>query len=266
MPVSLVYSLSALLALVPAALLTVRRGDRRDALYWLLLVVAVAGPAVWVAAQMGPGWRTGFSSSLWLTVAASIAVFAVIAVVNRAAWRLTPLLLAYLFVLGVLATVWQHAPERPVSEDAPAAWLGVHIGVSILTYALLTVAAVAALAVVLSERALKRKRPTALTRLLPSVADSERLQVTLLMGSAVILALGLVTGMATQYLETGALFPVTHKSIFAVLAFAVICAVLGAHLWTGVRGRRAARFLLVAYLLLTLGYPGVKFVTDVVIG
>ena len=31
----------------------------------------------------------------------------------------------------------------------------------------------------------------------------------------------------------------------------------------GVRGRRAARVVLLAYLLMTLGYPGVKFVTDV---
>ena len=30
-------------------------------------------------------------------------------------------------------------------------------------------------------------------------------------------------------------------------------------------GRRAARYVLVAYLLLTLGYPGVKFVTDVLL-
>ncbi len=32
---------------------------------------------------------------------------------------------------------------------------------------------------------------------------------------------------------------------------------------TGIRGRRAARWALLAYLLLTLAYPGVKFVTDV---
>jgi len=30
-----------------------------------------------------------------------------------------------------------------------------------------------------------------------------------------------------------------------------------------VRGRQAARGILLAYLLLTLAYPGVKFVTDV---
>ena len=32
-----------------------------------------------------------------------------------------------------------------------------------------------------------------------------------------------------------------------------------------IRGRRAARIVLLAYLLLTLAYPGVKFVTDVIL-
>ena len=264
MSVPLVYSLAALAALIPAALYTLNRGSR-GALYWWLLAVAVAGPAAWAAAQVGGRWHTGFSTALWVTVAASMGVFAVLALVSRQAWRLTPLLLPYLFVLGAIATIWQQAPEQPVSAAAPAAWLDVHIAVSLLTYALLTVAAVAGLAVLVSERALKRKRRTTLSRLLPSVADSERLQVRLLAASAVVLALGLLSGMATLYMETGAVFAVTHKSVFAVLAFAVIVALLVAHSLSGVRGRRAARVVLVAYLLLTLGYPGVKFVTDVLL-
>jgi ABC-type uncharacterized transport system permease subunit len=46
----------------------------------------------------------------------------------------------------------------------------------------------------------------------------------------------------------------------------VIAALLAAHYRTGIRGRRAARYMLLGYLLLTLAYPGVKFVTDVLIG
>lgn len=263
MPASMIYSLSALAALVPATLLALRRSDGRDAGFWLLLAVAVAGPTVWVLAQFSDTWRTGFSTALWLTVAASMGVFALVAAVAREAWKLTPLLLPYLFLIGAVATIWQQVPGRPIAEGAPAVWLNLHIAVSVLTYALLTVAAIAGLGVLLSERALKRKRPTALTRRLPSVADSERLQVGLLAVSELVLALGLLSGMATLYVETGAIFVASHKAIFAVLAFVVIGLLLAAHYFTGVRGRRGARFVLVAYLCLTLGYPGVKFVTDV---
>jgi ABC-type uncharacterized transport system permease subunit len=97
------------------------------------------------------------------------------------------------------------------------------------------------------------------------VADSERLQVRLLIASEIVLGLGLLTGMATQYLSSGGLLAFNHKTLFSVLTFVLIAALLAAHYRTGVRGRRAARLVLLAYLLLTLAYPGVKFVTDVLL-
>jgi len=129
----------------------------------------------------------------------------------------------------------------------------------------LTLAAIAGLSVLLQERALKSKQPTRLTRSLPSVADSESLQIHLLAVSAVVLGIGLITGMAMEWLERGVLLVFDHKILLSLLSFAVICALLVAHYRTGMRGRRAARLVLLAYLLLTLGYPGVKFVTEVLL-
>jgi ABC-type uncharacterized transport system permease subunit len=80
----------------------------------------------------------------------------------------------------------------------------------------------------------------------------------------IVLALGLATGMALQWKESGALLKFDHKTVLTVAAFAVIGGLLWAHFKSGLRGRKAARIVLLAYLLLTLGYPGVKFVTDVV--
>ena len=259
----MMFSLSAVAALVPSTLVALRRDRGRDAVYWMVLAVAVAGPLAWVVAQMSGAWRTGLSTTLWVTVAASMALFAVVAAVHRQAWRLTPLMAPYMLGIGVLATIWQHAPQKPLGAAAPAGWIEVHIVVSVATYGLVTIAAVAALAAFLQERALKAKRPTALTRLLPSMADCESLMVRLLVLGAVVLALGLATGMATQFEETGAVLEFDHKTILTVTAFAVIGGLLVAHFRSGVRGRMAARFVLLAYLLLTLGYPGVKFVTDV---
>jgi ABC-type uncharacterized transport system permease subunit len=45
----------------------------------------------------------------------------------------------------------------------------------------------------------------------------------------------------------------------------VIGGLLIARYSRGIRGRQAARLALLAYLLLALAYPGVKFVTDVVL-
>jgi ABC-type uncharacterized transport system permease subunit len=81
-----------------------------------------------------------------------------------------------------------------------------------------------------------------------------------------VLGAGIVTGMALQYFESGRLLAFDHKTVLSLLAFAVIGLLLILRLKSGLRGRRAARLALAAYLLLTLAYPGVKLVTDVLIG
>ena len=266
MPSSLLFSLSALAALVPASLLPLRGKEGPDPVFWAAILVAAAGPGLWAFVQLSEAWRTDLSSALWVTVSVSMVLFVGLAAIARQAWRLTVLLLPYLILLAVVATMWQQAPGRLLPEEAvPVAWLQAHIVASVATYGLLTIAAVAGLAVLLQERALRVKRPTGLTRLLPPVADSERLQVRLLIASEIVLGLGLLTGMATQYLSSGGLLAFNHKTLFSVLTFVLIAALLAAHYRTGVRGRRAARLVLLAYLLLTLAYPGVKFVTDVLL-
>ncbi|NQU61212.1 MAG: cytochrome c biogenesis protein CcsA [Rhodospirillales bacterium] len=266
MPDYLFLGLSAIVALVPSILLPLRRDHKQDGLFWLVLMVAVAGPATLVLATMAGSWRSDLSTTLWVTVAATMAGFVVISILAREAWRLTPLVSAYMAALGILAMVWAQVPHEPISVGAAGGWIGVHIVVSVATYALITLAGVAALGAFLQERALKRKQPTALTRILPSVADCEGLLVRLLALGEVILALGLATGMALQYGATGKLLLLDHKTILTMTTFVVIGALLLAHYKTGLRGRQAARIVLLAYLLLTLGYPGVKFVTDVILG
>ena len=264
---TLIASLAALITLVPAAVLPLRRAaERPDPVFWALVAAAVVGPAAYSLSLLGDAWPTGLSPALWFSIAVSMVLFVLLALVTREAWRLRPLLLPYLVLLGVLATVWSGVPPRAGLAAAADAWLGVHIVLSVATYGLCTLAAMAAAAAVLQERALKRKRPTALTRALPSVADASLLEVRLLGVSEALLALGIATGMARQYLSSGRLLEFDHKTLLAILAFVVIAVLLVLHRRTGLRGQRAARLILLAYLLLTLAYPGVKFVTDVLIG
>jgi ABC-type uncharacterized transport system permease subunit len=266
MAMNVVYGATALATLVPAAALRLRERDDRDAVFWAGVALAILGPAAWAAAQIWGAWHTGFAVSLWLTIAVTTVLFAGLSIVTRQGWRLTPILTPYLVGLGVVALIWQRAPERRVAGTVPAAWFETHIVLALATYGLLTLAAVAGVAVFLQERALKAKRPTALTRRLPAVAESERLQVALLAASELVLALGLASGMAAEYFERGRLLVFDHKTALSIATFVAIGMLLAAHRFTGVRGRQAARRILLAYLLLTLAYPGVKFVTDVLIG
>lgn len=266
----ILFNLSALAALVPAALLPYLRAapggsDVRGPAFWAVVAAAAAGAVAWTWAIHAAGWRTGIGPSLWITISLSLVLFAAVAAFSAAFARLLCLFAPYTIVLGLIATVWAQAPGQPAPATAAAAWLNLHIAVSVLTYALLTLAAVAALAVVLQERALKARRPVRLTALLPSVSEGESLQVRLLAASAVVLGLGLLTGMVIEVLDHGVILEFTHKIFLSIVAFGLIVVLLIVHRVTGLAGRRAARYLLVAYLLLTLGYPGVKFVTDVII-
>ena len=257
-------SLAALVALLPGAILLFRRRlERPDTIYWLLLAVALAGSGAVAAIGFKGAWDAGFSAALWLSIATTVGLFILLSATLREAWRLAPLVLPYLLLLGLLATIWAQA--APVARPAVPfdAWLRIHIGASLVTYALATLAAVAATAVLIQDHALKRKRETGLSRLLPALADAERLEVSLLRWAVVVMAAGLATGMAVQYLSSGLLLILDHKILLSFLAFAVLLLLLGFHHMTGLRGRMAVRLALLAYLLLTLAFLGVKFVTDV---
>ena len=257
--------LAALLSLLPAALLLIRPRPRRDGVVWSLLLVAVLGPVGLVAVQNAGGWQPSLSGAVWVSVAAAMILFAVIVALNETAWRLLPLLSLYCLLLGLVGTLFAAVPRETMPPANSAAWLDLHIAVSVATYGLATIAAVAGFAGWLQERGLKRRQSSAFLQSLPAIADGERLLQGLLTGAEIVLGIGVLSGMATQYLMSGQFLVFDHKTTLSLLAFVVIGALLLLHWRTGLRGRRATRFVLTAYLLLTLAYPGVKFVRDVLL-
>jgi ABC-type uncharacterized transport system permease subunit len=266
MSTNLIHNLAALLALLPLTIAVWRGNAVRNGLYWVLLAVAVAGPFALMAAGFRGAWSSGLSEALWVTVLGTVLLFAVISGLSREAWRLSGLLFPYLILLGLIATVWEHASAAGSVKEMPDGWVMLHILVSVLTYSLLTLAAIAGLAVLLRERSMRLKRRDRLSDLLPSIADSEKLQVRLLLASEAVLGFDMLTGMGIQLMSTGQLLVFDHKTLLTVGGFLLIAGLLFAHFRTGLRGRKAARLFLVGYLLVTLGYPGVKFVRDILIG
>lgn len=258
-------SLSALFALVPAAIGAWRGVPGRSGLFWLLTAVAAAGPLSLVAVRFGGVWSSGLSETLWVTVLSSVLLFALVSALSREGWRLGALLFPYLILMAVAAAIWGQAGQTPGPAFAGDGWILFHVAIAVVTYGLLTLAAIAGLAVLIRERAMRTKRRTGLSDLLPSVADAEHLQVRLLVASEAVLGLGVLTGMGLQFLSTGNILVFEHKTLLTLGGFVLIGGLLIAHYRTGLRGRRAARILLVAYLLVTLGFPGVKFVRDVLL-
>lgn len=249
--------------MLPATLVQRRENAALDTAHWAALALAVVGPGLWALAQVTGYWQSGLGAALWVSIAITLSLFAMLAWSVQHAWKLTQLLMPYMMALGALALF---APDVAPGLAGPVdGFVAMHILVSVVTYGLATIAAVAALAAFLQDRALKTKRPTRLTHTLPSVADCEFLTARLLGWAEGILGLGIVSGVAALYRESGNLLAFDHKTVLSILAFVVIGALLFAQHKTGLRGRKAARFVLLGYLLLTLGYLGVKVVTGVIL-
>ncbi len=266
---SLLFGLAALITLLPAAVYRPRRDGQGAAVYgvqfWLLLGIAAVGPiALEVAAGEGV-WRTGFSTTLWTIIASTMLVYFLVSLFSVAARQLRPLLLPYLLLLALIALLWSSVPGGRTLGVGMTTWLQIHIGVSVVTYALITVAATAGFSVWLKERALRKRDTSLWIGALPAVADGERLQFRLLIAAELVLAAGLLSGAATQFVESGLVIVFDHKTVLSVAAFLLLGILLLLQQSSGLRGRRAAQLVLISYLLMTLAFPGVKFVTDVIL-
>lgn len=270
---SFLFGVAALFTLLPAAFFRPARvvdgnteGPSKDGfLFWLLLGVATLGP---VALEMAAGrgvWRTGFSTTLWTIIASTMLVYFLVCLVSVSARKLQPLLLPYLILLALIALLWSSVPEQSTGGVGMTTWLQIHIAVSVVTYALITVAATAGFSVWLKERALRKRDTSLRIAALPAIAEGERLQLQLLILAELVLAAGLLSGAATQLAETGSLIAFDHKTVLSIAAFAVLGILLLLQRTSGLRGRRATQLVLITYLLITLAFPGVKFVTDVVL-
>lgn len=262
---SLALNLSALVALVPVSLLAFRPEWGHGVRLWLALAAALVGAVGWSVARLAGHWDPGLGVALWVSVAATALVFAAVVLVRPWAGRLICLLGPYLLAMAVFATLSDVPEPAGAVGRLPETWVVVHIAVSLSTYALATLAAVAGLAVVLKERALKAKREGSWRAALPSVVDADALQFQLLMVALVVLGCGIASGMVLELRETGRLLVLDHKTLLSLISFVVVAVILALHARSGLRGRKAARIVLVVYLLLTLAYPGVKAVHELLL-
>jgi ABC-type uncharacterized transport system permease subunit len=261
MRIDLLLSLTATLVLLAGSVAGFRHPLPRDLRFWALIGAGVVGTGAAAAASLNV---VGFSmaSALWLTAATALAVFGALTFMRPISARLGTLLFPYLTVLGLLALAFIGAPGETAETST---WGLAHAAIALIANALVTVAAVAALAVVIQERALKARRRSALAGVLPGAAESEGVQGVLLGLAAAALALGIATGTAVQIEETGHVLVLNHKTVLTVAALVLLAGLSAADFRSGLGGRKLARGILVAWLVLTLGFLGVIFVKQIVL-
>lgn len=150
--------------------------------------------------------------------------------------------------------------QNDLSVEPELQW---HVLISVIAYALLTMAAVQSILVSLQDKRLHAHRPGGLLRALPSLKLMEQVLLQLLIASFLLLSLALITGFI--FLDDLFAQRLVHKTTLSLLALILLATLLIGHFRFGWRGQKAARMTLGAYIALVLGYFGSKFVKELLL-
>lgn len=173
-------------------------------------------------------------------------------------------LLALLFPLGaitVLASLFAESRFAPVANMTPE--LATHILISITAYSVLMMAAFQAILVGIIERNIRTKSHILLLRLLPPMETMEHLLFAMLWAGFAILTVAIASGFV--YLDNMFAQRVVHHTILTSVSWIIYVVLLTGRHRFGWRGTSAVRWVLVAFVLLLLGYFGSKFVLEILL-
>jgi len=137
---NIIFSIAALIAIIPAVVVAFSKNQDRNGLYWAVLGLAVIGPVIWLVVRSNGEWRTEFSTALWITISATLLTYAATALMTREGWRLGPIVMPYMVLLAVIAVIWENTGQGE-PELIDNLWIVFHILISVITYAVVTTAA-----------------------------------------------------------------------------------------------------------------------------
>ena len=197
-------------------------------------------------------------SAVGTTVCFAITMAATGAAKHLASW--TAAYGTLTIALALVLNAFRGQASVPATLDATA-YL-VHVLPGLATYGILSLAALNALAMLWHARQLKGHKPP--DKGTPSLADAHRLTTGLLAAAAVVLTIGVVSGLALSAVAAGGI-QFDHKTSLSLLALGTVYGVLLMNSVAGLGGRVASRLALIIFLIVTLAYPGVKVVVDVIL-
>ncbi len=138
-----------------------------------------------------------------------------------------------------------------------------HIILSVLSYSVLTIAAIQAIALAIQEYRLKHHQLRGILKALPPLVTMEEMLFELVLIGFVLLTLSIGTGLF--YVDDLFAQHLVHKTAFTLVAWACFGILLIGRHRMGWRSRTAIRWTLCAFALLLLGYVGSKFVLEVLL-
>lgn len=230
---------------------------------WLLHAAAIRAEFV-APGALRIGFAIMLSATLWICVAAYWLENR-----NFSVDGLRVLVLPCAAVAVVLPDLF---PGSVVSLETKSPLFGWHIGVSILAYSTLTIAAFHAILMALQESRLHIRPGIAQAKWfagpldrLPALLTMEKLLFRLITFGFVLLTLTVLSGIVFSEEIFGRALRWDHKVVFTLLSWVLFGALLAGRRWQGWRGRTALSFTLTGFVTLLLAYVGSRFVLEVIL-
>lgn len=170
--------------------------------------------------------------------------------------------IAYLVSSGTL--LWNATSTNAMSIDvisSPA--IGMHIGVSLLTFSATLLASFYALQVQGINYLLKRRLSFAINKWVPPLMQVEKVLFNLIAFATLLLTLSLISGFvfSDTFFADGS----RHKTLLSLVSWVIFITVLIARFGYHIRGKRLTGATIIATLTLSLAYFGSRFVQEIIL-
>ncbi len=137
-----------------------------------------------------------------------------------------------------------------------------HLLIALISYAVLTLAAIHAVMQILLDRALKKKGSFRLIQALPSLVEIERHMIAQVKIATALIAISILSGLLWQWTEYQQFALLNHKVLLALFTLVVLVVLLIKRSLASWPTRIASRAVLIAYVLFMLAYFGVKLINS----
>lgn len=213
---------------------------------------------LFVPAFSGSALSTHFVGALSLVAWAMAAVMTLTQARSRAR-----VLLATIWPIAALSAALDAILPNPPGEGIGGWQIRLHVVIALSAYALLSIAALQALAVAWQERSLRRKRFSLMLRALPPLSAMEELLFQYIVAGFALLTLTILSG--ALFIENLLAQHLVHKTVLTVFAWLVFGMLIFGRWRFGWRGRTAVRWTLIGMGVLLLAFFGSKFVLEVLL-
>ena len=228
-------------------------------LLFALTVISLGGALL-------PGWfsssgmQFGFATAIaWMFWLASILIWIEVFFAPE------PLSARYIFFPAVLAALLPIFVPSPTLNSNLSFLFRCHILVAMLAYSSFALAVAHGSIMMAHEASLRKLKQKEIFSSMPSLLEMDASLVRVLFVSFILISATLASGIAINN-EIGKNFlEFDHKTLFAFAAWIVVLALLTGRIYFGWRGRFAARWTIVGFVLLVLAYIGTKFVVELLI-